>query len=242
MNDFNGSEYKYIAIKNIIREKIISGEYQNASIIPSENSLAQTHAVSKAIIRKAIDILVYEGLLKRVQGKGIYVVPKLEGDLEVLGGFSQTMKEKNINPKKKILKRKKIRANKKYADIFKMYEGALLYYIKRIDYANDEPVSIEEIYIPFNLIRGIENIDLQVFSIFELYKMNNIFLTKAIQTLEITKLPQVDAKKIGMDKDKAVYLFTYTSYDKYGRTVEFARNYTRGDKCTYKIKFYNKEE
>ncbi|PID82107.1 MAG: GntR family transcriptional regulator, partial [Clostridiales bacterium] len=229
----------YLQLRSIIRRKIESGEYPLGSSLPPENDLAKKYGINKLTVRAAIKDLIKEGLLKSVQGKGVYVCSKIEYDLEVLGGFTQTMKEKNIVPKKKILTKEKILANKKYANIFNVDVGEELYYIRRLDYANGEPISLEEIYIPYYLVDRIEGIDLNVFSLYEIYSFYKINPIKAWETLEIAKLSQGNARLIGIDKDQAVYLFTYTSYDEKGRVIEFARNHTRSDKCSYKVHFHN---
>ncbi len=235
------TEPLYIRLRDILREKIEIGEYPLGTALLSEEKLADSFNVNKHTLRVAIDSLINEGLLKRVQGKGVYVTAKIERDLETLGGFSQTMKEKNISAKKKIIARDKLEANKKYAKIFGINEGDPIYYIKRLDYANDEPMTLEEIYIPYDLVDRIEGIDLSVFSLYEIYGFYGIEPVRAWQTLELAKLSQVDAKKISLSSEQSVYLFTYTTYDKDDRVIEYARNYIRGDKCSFKINFYNKE-
>lgn len=42
-------------------------------MIPSERTLWETHEVSRGTVRKAVDALVEEGLLERVQGRGTFV-------------------------------------------------------------------------------------------------------------------------------------------------------------------------
>ncbi len=236
------SEPLYIRLRDILREKIEMGEYPPGTALISEEKMADSFNVNKHTLRVAIDSLINEGLLKRVQGKGVYVSSKIERDLDVLGGFSQTMEEKNISVKKKIIARHKIEANKKYAKIFDIKEGDPIYYIKRLDYANDEPITLEEIYVPYDLVERIEGIDLNVFSLYEIYGFYGIEPVRAWQTLELAQLSQVDAKKISLSSEQSVFLFTYTTYDKNGRVIEYARNYTRGDKCSFTVNFYNEED
>ena len=73
------NDYKmpiYLQLREIIRNKIEDGEYMPGTAIPSENSLAQTFGINRITIRNAVDALVHEGLLRRVQGKGVFVVGK----------------------------------------------------------------------------------------------------------------------------------------------------------------------
>ena len=61
-------------VSQIIREHILDKTYAYGTTIPSERDLAQTLQVNRNVIRNAIDLLIEEGLLKRVQGKGTYVI------------------------------------------------------------------------------------------------------------------------------------------------------------------------
>lgn len=62
----------YKIITDFLREKIYK-EYGPGDKIPSENELANMFKVSKLTARKAIDKLVNEGLLVRIQGIGTFV-------------------------------------------------------------------------------------------------------------------------------------------------------------------------
>lgn len=225
-----------------MRSKIESGEFPPGVAIPSEYILSKTYGVSHITVRSAIDFLVKEGLLKTVQGKGVYVINKIERDLQVLEGFTQTMFDKQLKPVIKILKKYKREAGSKYAKIFDIDEEDLVYYIKRLDYSMADPISIEEIVIPYDLFNKVEGIDLKVFSLYEIYKFYNINPTRAYQTLEITKLDQSDARSIGLMKDDSVILFTCTTYDENNRVIEYAKIYSRGDISKYRVVFDRKGE
>ena len=71
------TDYKmpiYLQLREIIRNKIDDGEYMPGTAIPSENKLAETFGINRITIRNAVDALVNEGLLRRVQGKGVFVI------------------------------------------------------------------------------------------------------------------------------------------------------------------------
>lgn len=231
----------YLQLREIVREKIEDGEYLPGTAIPTENALANMYNVNRLTVRSAIDALVIEGLLKRVQGKGVFVVGnKVERDLEFIGGFSQTMRSRNKRPKIKVLKKDIRQAGKKYGDIFGISENAMIYDIRRLCYADDEPMSLEEIYVPASLVPKIEGIDLSVFSMTEVYDFYNVQLCRAEQTLDIVTLNQNDARLLGVDVKQAVFLFEYISYDKNGRVIEFSHCYNRGDKCEFSVHFKKK--
>ncbi len=228
----------YLQLREVVRSKIEDGEYAPGTAIPSENTLAATYGINRLTVRSAIDALVSEGVLKRVQGKGVYVVAQIERDLEVLGGFTQTMNEKNLETRKKILLKGQRRAGEKFAKLFNINGDDTLYYIKRLDYANEEPIAIQEIFIPYNLVPKMEGIDLSVFSMFEIYKFYGINPVRAWQTLDLVQLTQSDARLININKEQTVFLFGCTTYDENGRVIEYSKSYTRGDKCNFTVHFH----
>ncbi|GLC78893.1 GntR family transcriptional regulator [Lacrimispora brassicae] len=228
----------YLQLREVVRSKIEEGEYAPGTAIPSENVLAGTYGINRLTVRSAIDALVNEGLLKRVQGKGVYVVAQIERDLEVLGGFTQTMDEKHVQNKRKILLKGQRKAGEKYAAVFGIDEEDMLYYIKRLDYADEDPIAIQEIYVPYNLVPKMEGIDQTVFSMFEIYKFYGINPVRAWQTLDLVQLTQSDARLININKDQTVFLFSCTTYDEDDRVIEYSKSYTRGDKCNFKVHFH----
>ncbi len=232
----------YVQLREVLRSKIESGEYPPGVVIPSEQMLSTTYGVSHLTVRTAIESLVKEGLLKSVHGKGVYVITKIEKDLEVLEGFTQTMFDKNVQPQTKILKKQKRLAGEKFSKIFSIKEDDYVYFVKRLDYHFNDPVAIEEIFIPYNLFNKIEGLDLKVFGLYEIYEFYNIIPTRAHQTLEISKLNQSDARSIGLNKDDSVILFSCTTYDEDDRVIEYAKIYSRGDISKYKVVFKNKSE
>ncbi|MDN5346133.1 MAG: hypothetical protein PWQ73_637 [Petrotoga sp.] len=79
---------KYEKIKEFLIANIENGTYQPDEQIPSEKALAKEFKVSRETVRKALDKLVFEGYLYRIQGLGTFVSP-------IKGSSSSPMQEKN---------------------------------------------------------------------------------------------------------------------------------------------------
>lgn len=89
-------------------------------------------------------------------GKGVFVPGShIERDLEVLKGFTQTMPDRNVMPSVKVLKKMIRSAGAKYAMMFGFHPKDEMFYIERMCYGNGEPVSMEEIFVPRNLVPKI---------------------------------------------------------------------------------------
>ena len=57
------------------------------------------------------------------------------------------------------------------------------------------------------------------------------------QSLEITELDPMDARLLNVEPGRGVLVLSSVSYDEEGRAVEFTRSYTRGDKCTFSVRY-----
>jgi GntR family transcriptional regulator len=233
----------YLQVREAIRDAIDHGDYPPGTKIPSEAELAKHYGIHRLTVRNAISVLIKEGLLKSVQGKGVYVVgPKMKRDLETLGGFRQTMRQQGLEPSTRVLEKVVRPAGDKYGMIFQIRPEDDLIYIKRMDYADGDPVSLEEIYIPRAIVPNLMEMDLAVFSVFDIYDFYGVKLDHADQTLELTTLPHKDAKRLGLASEDAVLLFAATSYDDQNRVIEYARTYARGDKSNFLVHFSHEEK
>jgi len=77
---------KYLKVKQDIEKLIKDNKIQPGDRIPSESELAKKHDVSRHTVRKALNILLNEGLLYKEQGRGTFYDGK-SGHKSKLVGF-----------------------------------------------------------------------------------------------------------------------------------------------------------
>src|SRR5450759_5194801 len=95
---------RYVQLANILRQRIVRGEWAALQSIPSERQLEQIYSVSRTTIRQAIDLMVRQGFLYREHGKGTFVSPqKLQKGISELTSFTEDMKQRGLTPGQKIL-------------------------------------------------------------------------------------------------------------------------------------------
>ena len=236
MKDVDYKSPFYLQLREVVRAKIEEGEYPPGMAIPSENELSEMYGVNRLTVRSALDALVAEGLLKRIQGKGAFVVGDLlERDLDTLTGFRQTMSERDAEPGTKILAKSRRKAGGKFARIFGIGEDDDIFYVRRLNSANGEPISIEHTYIPASKVPKLDGIDLGVFSLYEVYGFYGVSPVRAYETLDIATLEARDARMLGIDPGQFVLLLTCYTYDKSDEVIEYTCGYTRVDKCSFTV-------
>jgi GntR family transcriptional regulator of arabinose operon len=77
------NEFLYKQVYEGIRERILDGTFPKESKLPSEEEFCGEYEVSTITVKKAMDILVDDGMVRRVPGKGTYVMGDAIGDREL---------------------------------------------------------------------------------------------------------------------------------------------------------------
>ena len=176
--------------------------------------------------------------MKSVQGKGVFVAgPKAKRNMDTLGGFHNTMRQSGGNTATRILSKTLRQAGPYYARLLEISPESTIWFIRRVENTAGEPVALEELYIPYSVVPGLEEVDIKLFSIYDIYQWNGIVLGEGYQTLRITRLPPMLAKHMEVPPEQAVMEFSCTTRDRGGRVVEFSRSYVRNDKAEFVVHF-----
>ena len=106
-------------------------------------------------MRQAIDALVGEEVIERVVGLGTFVrKPKL--DLQVkLTSYSEEMQRRGMVPAAKVLSFEQIGASAFLARELQLEEGTPLVRFRRLLLADNEPMSVDENFIPAHRVPGL---------------------------------------------------------------------------------------
>ena len=229
----------YLQLRELIRGKIENGEYLPGTAIPSVGVLAETYGIHRLSVRSAISALIGEGLLKSVQGKGIFVVGgKLEQDLDTVGGFRQNMPGQKAQNENRVLIKCRRPAGAVCAAVFGCSPESEVFYVRQLCCVDGEPVSLEDIFLPVERMPNLMEIDLGVFSIKEVQDFYGVTPVRSEQSLEITRLDSIDARLLEVEPKRGVLMLRCVSYDDNGRAAEFSYTYTRGDKCTFGVRYH----
>src|SRR5437773_4993021 len=83
-----------------LRSALDSGTWAPGDRLPPERQLATDHACSVITVRRALEELVRERRIHRVQGRGTFAAPPpIERDLTALTSFSEEMNHRGLDPR-----------------------------------------------------------------------------------------------------------------------------------------------
>lgn len=220
-------------LANMLRNHILDETYPYGTCIPSERDLSDTYQINRATIRSAIEILVNEGYLKKVQGKGNFVMKYNidEGNLR-FRGMSKLLCMAGFEPSSRIIATDIRRAGFKLSKIFHIKEDAYLFRIMRLRLGNDQPISIENTYVPYDLIPNIESIDFQIYSLYDLFAINHIHIEEIKQYFSTSKTRNIESKVLNTEDGSPVISIQIISSAE-SKIVEYTEALVLPDFCKF---------
>ncbi|MBJ8101981.1 GntR family transcriptional regulator [Bacillus cereus group sp. N11] len=219
-----------------LKNSIEKGHWKLGDKIPSENQLMEQFGVSRNTVKKAIEELVQEGILYRIQGKGTFVAkPKLQQSLMGFYSFSKVLKEKGLNPKDIILKIEEVKPNAKIKEALQLSENVNVIEMKRLRCAEDEPYILESSFIPKHVVTDIEQLKkVGEISLYDLFSQQfNTVVTRANEAFEPVLIRADESEYLQTEVGRPALLLERTAYDTNGVPVEFCISIVRGDRCRF---------
>lgn len=226
----------YYQLKERLEESIESGHWLPGDKIPSENQLMDQYNVSRNTAKKAIEELVQEGALYRIQGKGTFVTkPKLEQSLMGFYSFSKVLKEKGMNPKDIILAINEVKPTSKVKDGLQLSDDENVIEMKRLRCAGEDPYILESSFIPKSIIPSTEKLRrVGQVSLYDLLAEEfDIIVTKAKEAFEPVLIREEESKYLQTEEGLPALLLERIAFDRRGLPVEFCQSIVRGDRCRF---------
>ncbi len=222
---------RYHQLKEIIRERIRSGESALGTLIPSERELCERYGISRMTARQSTGELVNEGLLYREQGKGTYVGrPRIAQQVLRLTGFTEDMRSREQRPGAKVLGAEMWPADDTTAERLRIKMLQPVFRLRRLRLADASPLALETSCINFiGCERLLEN-DLERGSLFQLLETTyDVPPVEAEQELEADLAREDEASLLGVEIGSAVLRTCRVTLTRRNLPLEYATSVYRGD-------------
>jgi GntR family transcriptional regulator len=225
----------YYQLKEIIKEDIDVGKYKSGDKIPSENELCSILNISRNTAKQAIDDLVSEGILYRIQGKGTFVAEKkvFKGLTDAFS-FSSEFKSNGSKLETKVIFAEKISESKETLKYLKLKESTELFRIQRLRVIDKTPVALQTSYIPKFFCPGLLKYNLSQNSLFDILKENfNITFSYFVENLACVRADRYEADLLKVKKGAPLFLLTRKTFNKNDEIIEVARSFMPGARSEF---------
>lgn len=165
--DKNGFIPLYYQIQQTLMGKIRTGQLIEGDPLASEEELARLYQVSRMTARQALHGLKTSGYAVSRKGRGTFVTrPKMERNIMHLEGFTEDMKQRGMVPSSKMLEQVVVGATEEVAEKLSLHEGDPVLKLRRLRYADNIPMAIEESDIPLRLYPGLDRYNFEKNSLY----------------------------------------------------------------------------
>lgn len=235
MERFPTSVPLYIQISERLLSQIESGELAPGARLHSERRLSELFGVNRLTLRRALGRLEAQGLIIRQHGKGNFIAePKIERQTRRLVSFTSGMQRRGLAPGAKVIAFEQRPVDVAIAKRLGVPVLTPVYYIHRLRLINQEPVMLEEFWMPVHCLPELERHDLTGRSVYEIMETEyGVSMKWARRTLEPVVAAEYEAELLGIEAGAPLMLERRLTYDQSERCVEYGKDLYRGDRFRF---------
>jgi GntR family transcriptional regulator len=230
-------EKLYIQLTRIFLDEISSGRWELNQRIPSEDELCKKYSVSKITVRQAIYNLVSDGYLMKIQGKGTFVTSVMPVvGLAMKTRFTEDMFGEEVRSEKELLFKGLADPPSEIKAYLRTEDVVYHFLCRRI--VNGSPAYLDESYIPYHMLPGIEDIDIIHVSLFTALQEKSVKkIFRLIQTIEVLSVSEEFAGHLELDAGVPVLAVHRLLQSSDNTPVGYTRFIGRSDRYKFQTEF-----
>lgn len=208
--------------------------------LPTEREFAETFGYNRLTIRRALDQLVAEDVVYRVQGAGTFVQNHRIAKSIELTSFSEDMLGRGMTPASQLLSLDREPAGMTVGYALGLSPMDDVVRVRRVRSGNGEPICLEDVRISQDLVPGLLEEGLGGSLYQTLSARYGLRIENADEVIEATVLEPSQAELLGVPAFSPAFRITRTSRDARGRAIEYAQSCYRGDKYSFELTILRK--
>jgi GntR family transcriptional regulator len=219
-------------VKTALLDMIHAQQLGENARLPSESELCERFGVSRTVVREAMNQLVHERVIYKLQGKGAFVAGHRD-DQDFLGsniGFSGELHLKNRAVTRRILEQRIEPASERAAQLLQLATGTPVVALSRVLIVDGEPRILVLTALPARLVPGLDQFPMHNRSLYDtLSRQYGITMKKAERWLAAVAATPEQAALLGVDPGTPVIVIESIGWSSSGEPVEYYTAYYRTD-------------
>lgn len=228
--DRDSYEPAYIQLVKIFKDQVAGGVLRSGDRLPSESKICKQYKVSPMTVRRAINILVDQGVVDTAQGRGTFVRPiRLETASFQLVELQEIINDPHTSVN--ILEARIISADKKAALKLELTAGDRIIYIRRLISRGPEPLLYQRECLIYDPARPVVESELEVTSLRGLLKGDRSSDFKFGEiSIETTVINSEESDVLKAKQGDAAFNLEHIFYDYREKPVNWGWLICRGDR------------
>ena len=228
----------YQRLRDELAARIADQHWRPGEAIPTEAELVKSFGASIGTVRKAIDVLVADGLLERHQGKGTYVRrAHFNSSLFRFFRFQSGAGERRV-PEGRILHREVMTAPSAVAKALHLAPGSEVIHLSRLRLLDNKPLLAESIWLPKAKFAALLDIDTDDFGdlLYPLYEQRcGQVIASAEETLTAEAVSDHNARLLQLPAGAVVIVIERVALGYDRLPLEWRRSHGPADQFRYHV-------
>jgi GntR family transcriptional regulator len=216
----------YLQLASRLAAAIHGGDWSAGEALPSERTLSEGVGVSRITARKAIALLVEQGLIRRVRGAGSFITPRVSDSLTRLIGCSEMLEQRGFKPDSIWLDRSLRAASRDESTRLGLMPGASVASLRRLRRADGAVMALEQSALPVAVVPDPLAIGA---SLYRHLEARGLTVVRALQHFRAVNAGADIARLMGVAPQAALLVITRIGYSADQRAIELTDTYCRND-------------
>jgi len=227
----SGALTAYQQLANRLRQQILAGTFVAGARLPTEFELCTMFGASRITVRRSLQILEEELLIRRRQGSGTYVSPQPARKIPLLNvDFSGSVQRHAPELRRTVHDWGWQPAGAGVAETLEIEHGTPILHARRIDSVQRTPVAFDDVYVPASFADKLDSKDLGKIQFVERWcERQGMRLSHLKQTLESVIAVAELADILGVSRQSSLLKETTTYHLRSGRPAGLFVTYYRSD-------------
>jgi DNA-binding GntR family transcriptional regulator len=224
----------YFQVAQQLQELIETGVLPPGTRLSNEIAMADQFGLSRPTMRQAMQHLVDKGLLARKRGVGTQVVTNRIRRQVELTSLYEDLEREDRRPRTDVLSIETVPASAEVAAALRVAEGLEVVAVRRLRYADDQPIALMRNHLPAGLLELSEQA-LSEQGLYQLLRRSGTDLSTAAQTIGARRATAAEARLLGESRGATLLTMTRTAYDSSGRPVEYGAHVYRATRYSFEM-------
>lgn len=224
-----------------ITQRVTDGTYPAGSKLPAERTLTESLGVSRVTLRKALQTLVDEAVLRASPGRGWFVTASPDQTASPwpnsLESFSDTAARKGLAASSRVLLCTVGEFSLDLADELAVAPGTPCLHLRRLRLMDNVPIGIDDAWINLVNAPGIEQVDFATASLYVELTQRDAAPAQAQTVIEAAEVSAAEAEPLGLPPGAPVLRMRQVVTDLRRRPLMLSSLTYRGDRYRLQTTF-----
>jgi GntR family transcriptional regulator len=194
-----------------LREQVADGSLPQGSRLPSERDLCRDLGISRVTLRKALQQLVEEGMLRPSHGRGWYVGADERKEWpNSLESFTETAARMGLVATSLVLRAGPAPATFDEAEQLGVAPGSALFHLDRVRMLDEVPIGLDVSLVPADLVPGLADVDFRVRSLYATLTAAGLEPAHAETTIEAREADPRQAAQLDVEPGRPLLVMHQT--------------------------------